>query len=182
MRIAVIGKRYYTNNDLITARYGRLYHFPWQWHKVGDDILFVAADYRSGEFEDFDLGGMRYESVPFRNIFKWYSHFVKKRLAEFRPDIIVASCDSHFGFAAMRVARLLNIPFVFDLYHYYPEFGSNRIPGMNWMFQKALAAADLVVCDSEILKGKVVDVARRVLVAQQGVDFELISARLFQLD
>jgi glycosyltransferase involved in cell wall biosynthesis len=115
---------------------------------------------------------MRYESVPFTNVFKWYSRFVKKRLVDFRPDIIVASCDSHFGYAAQRIARLLDIPFVFDLYHYSPDFGSSRIPGMNWKFQRAVAAADLVVCDSEVLRNKVVDVAKRILVAQQGVDFD----------
>ena len=172
MRIALIGKRYYTNNDLIKARYGRLYHFPYQWRQAGDEILFIAADYKSQEKEVFDLQGMRYESVPFRNIFRWYSSFVKKRLIEYRPDIIVASCDSHFGFAAQKIAHLLKIPFVFDLYHYYPDFGSNRIPGMKWMFHRAVANSDLVVCDSEVLKTKVVDVAKRTLVAQQGVDFD----------
>jgi len=172
MKIALVGKRYYTNNDLIEARYGRLYHFPYQWQKAGDEILFVAADYKTQVFEDFGLNGMCYESVPFTNILRWYSRYVKKRLVDYQPDIIVASCDSHFGYAAQRIARLLDVPFVFDLYHYYPDFGSNRIPGMKWMFQRAVAAADLVACDSEVLRSKVVDVARRVLVAQQGVDFD----------
>ena len=172
MRIALIGKRYYTNNDLIKARYGRLYHFPFQWRQASDEILFIAADYKSQERESFDLQGMNFESVPFANIFKWYSSFVKKRLIEYRPDIIVASCDSHFGYAALRIARLLKVPFVFDLYHYYPDFGSNKLPGMKWMFQRAVAGADLVVCDSKVLKNKVVDIAKRTLVAQQGVDFD----------
>lgn len=127
-------------------------------------------DYRNYHKEHVIEGNLTLNSHP---VFSFRENFfcaLKPQLSKRRPDIIIASCDSHIGYVAARIAENLSIPFAFDLYHNYEDFGSNRIPGMKWMYHQALYRAALVVCDSEPLMRLVANRCKRLFVAQQATD------------
>ena len=170
MRIALLCKRTYTNKDLVTDKFGRLYEIPKRWAASGHHVHLFTVSYQWSLDEDVaqDHMNIRTMSLPrgFFNFYKRLQHAVKT----FQPDVIIASGDSHIGFMGSKIAKRLNIPFVFDLYHYYPNFRSNRLPGMKWMFRKALAAASRVVCDSDALKQKIDMPGKKVTVVEQGVE------------
>ncbi|MGB5166051.1 MAG: glycosyltransferase, partial [Woeseiaceae bacterium] len=172
MNILLIGKRHYTSHDLLEDRFGRLYHFPARWADRGHQVKVVVADYKGAKPAQVSVGKLDMHSYP---LFRFRNGFTRQlsRIAdELNPDIIVASCDSHFGYIGARMARRRKLPFVFDLYHNYEDFGSNRIPGMKRLYDAALRSANLVVCDSEPLSAMVEPRSRRTYVAPQGTDPE----------
>jgi len=170
MNILLICKRHYTNKDLIREKFGRLYHFPHYWHAAGHAVTVIAADYLSFHNSVHDIDGMICHSLGFPSLLADFLMRVRGIARNTRPDIVIASGDSHIGYIGLRLARKSGVPFVFDLYHHYADFGSNRIPGMKSMYYRALQDADLVVCDSLPLQHKVAPRARRTMIAAQGTD------------
>lgn len=170
LNILLIGKRYYTSHDLLEDRFGRLYHFPARWAEQGHKVSVVVADYTGARPHRVRAGDLVMSSYPLFRIRNGFGRQLSKIAAELNPDIIVASCDSHFGYIGARMARRRKLPFVFDLYNNYEDFGSNRIPGMKRLYDAALRSADLVVCDSEPLSCMVEPRSRRTYVAPQGTD------------
>lgn len=173
MNILVLCKRRYTNKDLIDDRFGRLYHFPRVWHEAGHPVTLLAADYFSFRNSVHDIDGMQFHSLAFPSLGFDYLHRLGSIARASNCELVIGSGDSHLGYIALRLAHKLSVPFVFDLYHHYADFGSNRIPGMKAMYYSSLRNADLVVVDSEPLRQKVSPWARRTLVATQGTDPQL---------
>jgi glycosyltransferase involved in cell wall biosynthesis len=172
LNILLIGKRHYTSHDLLDDRFGRLYHFPARWADQGHNVKVVVADYSGTRPERLSVGGLDMRSYPLFRIRNGFTRQLPRIADELNPDIVVASCDSHFGFIGSRMARRRKLPFVFDLYHNYEDFGSNRIPGMKRLYDAALRSASLVVCDSEPLSDMVGPRSRRTFVAPQGTDLK----------
>lgn len=172
MNILLIGKRHYTSHDLLDDRFGRLYHFPARWADQGHKVKVVVAEYAGTKPERVSAGGLDMCSYPLFGIRNGFTRQLPRVADELNPDIVVASCDSHFGYIGARMARRRKLPFVFDLYHNYEDFGSNRIPGMKRLYDAALRSASLVVCDSEPLSDMVEPRSRRTFVAPQGTDPE----------
>ncbi|RLQ22213.1 glycosyltransferase [Seongchinamella sediminis] len=177
MNILLLCKRHYTSHDLVLERFGRLYHFPRQWANHGHRVSVLAMDYGVGQPAVVAEDNLTLESYPLFTLRNNFVTALRRQLDTFRPDTIVASGDSHIGYLGARVARRLGIPFVFDLYHNYEDFGSNRILGMKWMYNRALESAALVVCDSEKLAGLVASRCARTLVAEQAVDSGIFYPR-----
>lgn len=174
MKILWICKRHYTNHDLIKDRFGRIYHLPVQLKKKGWDVAVFAADYRGSETAYEELDDVGFFSFPLRlGTLKAYFQSLWRKVDEYKPDVIVASGDSHFGFIGSRAAKHANVPFVFDVYDYYPSFGTNRIPGMKCMFRNALKRADLVLCVSRNLEDYIRRYNNKVLKVINGVDREI---------
>ncbi len=90
-----------------------------------------------------------------------------------KPDIIIASGDSHIGFMAMLIAKKMGVRFVFDVYDYYPVFSGNKIPGMKTMFRRSVEGAKLVLCASESILEKLAPLNATRLLVENGVDPEL---------
>ncbi|MDD2468477.1 MAG: glycosyltransferase, partial [Desulfobulbus sp.] len=176
MRIYLICKRYYTNKDLIKDRFGRLYHLPEQLVKNGAEVWVDAIDYRNKGCDALTAEGVHFRTTPasLPNILALPYTLYRHCLAA-KPDIILASGDSHIGFMALLVAKKLRVPFAFDVYDYYPAFKGNRIPGMKTMFRYAVQKADLVLCASESLLDKLAPLNVSRLLVENGVDSSLFT-------
>lgn len=153
MNIHLLCKRYYTNKDLLNDRFGRLYHLPVQLARLGAEGSVTAIDYRNPKPESISAAGVTFRTAPATParlpglIPKLY-----RAIRATRPDILIASGDSHVGYIGLRIARRLGVRFVFDVYDYYPAFPGNRIPGMKAMFRATVGNANRVLCASEPLR------------------------------
>lgn len=176
MRIYLLCKRYYTNKDLIKERFGRLYHLPKEWVANGTEIWVNAIDYRDKISNELTIDGVHFRTTPARLPqvlalpYSIYRHCLRVK-----PDMLVASGDSHIGFMGLLIAKKIQIPFVFDVYDYYPVFKGNRIPGMKFMFRYAVKKADLVFCASEPLLSRLSCLNANRLLVKNGVDTSLFS-------
>ena len=174
MKFGLLCKRYYTNKDLIQDRFGRLYHLPDQLGKLGHQGLVIAADYRSNKYEVLDIPGVEFHSLPLRlkNIvsFIQQSH---RQFHSFKPDVLIASGDSHFGYLGLKIAQRLQIPFIFDIYDDYRVFGSNRLPGMKNFFTKTVKKSSAIICASHVLSRQLAKLNPNVAIIENGVDPDL---------
>jgi glycosyltransferase involved in cell wall biosynthesis len=174
MRILFICKCRYTNKDLLEDRFGRLYHLPVQLQKLGTHIQVDALDYRSFKTRSISIESVLFRTVPVSlSKIPFLPLVLFQSVKKFEPHIILASGDSHLGFLGLFIARKLKVPFVFDVYDYYPAFKGNRIPGFKSMFNSSVRMADLVLCASGSLEQKLKPINRRTLLVENGVDTAL---------
>ena len=115
-RVLVLCKRHYTNRDLITDRYGRLFHLPYELGRLGNEVLVLAADYQSRSAPRTRADSVRFESIPLsvHRVVPFYRR-VREAVRDFSPDVIVASSDTQFVWLGKRLARLEGTPFAFDI-------------------------------------------------------------------
>lgn len=174
MRILLLCKRRYTNKDLLDDRFGRLYHLPLQLARHGHEVEVLALDYRRAAREAMQAEDVRFRTEPATPLHLplLYAR-LRNRVREYRPDILIASGDSHIGYLGLRLARGAGARFAFDIYDYYPAFKGNRLPGMRWMFDKAVTGADLVVAAGNRLAQKLQALNLRITVIGNGVDTTL---------
>jgi glycosyltransferase involved in cell wall biosynthesis len=173
LKVLMLCKRHYTNRDLITHRFGRLFHLPAQLVQKGMSFAVVAADYKSKKPENIIIEGVSFYSFPFRilSLIKFFYEYTRV-IKTFHPDLIVASSDSHFGIIGYITAKLFKIPFVFDIYDDYRTFGTNKLPLMKTFFELAVKKADLVICSSNPLHKQLSEKNRSCIVVENGVDTE----------
>ena len=176
MKIHVICKRHYTNKDLLTDRFGRLYHLPVQLAALGAQVSVSAIDYRGRHSHTLEESGVRFQSEP-AHPFKLLSVLPRLYSAarNARPDVIIASGDSHIGYLGLRIARQLSARFVFDVYDDYRVFAGNRIPGLKTMFRSAVRHADLVLCASSPLRNRLRTLNAASLIVPNGVNLDQFS-------
>lgn len=165
LRIAVICKRRYTNQDVISNRFGRLYEIPRQLALSGHDVKCFCIDYYNAgngqwtheappgtlTWESYSLGSWRLDRLA-----RYPSHLLS-RLSEFGPDIIVGASDIPNIGLARCLARKLGALLVLDLYDDFTSFKQARIPGFTQMLGRSVAASDLVFTVSSELKRIVED-------------------------
>jgi glycosyltransferase involved in cell wall biosynthesis len=153
MRILFVTKRYYTNQDLIEAKFGRLFHLPASLAELGHDVSVIAVDYRRGGDETRTVSAVTFSSLGVRGLsaFRAWSK-IKSVTAEFDPEVLIGSADTYLGWVAMRAAHRLRSRSVFDVYDNYLSFASARIPAMKWLFRRVLGGADLVTAVSDPLR------------------------------
>ena len=177
MRVLFICKRFYTSKDLINDRFGRLYHLPIQLSKLGDEVSVIALDYRNSIETTNNLNGVNFRTEPVK-VARLPSVLsaLRRSVRASRPDVIVASGDSHIGFAGYCYAAGVGAKFLFDVYDYYPAFPGNRIPGMGAMFRFSVGRADMTFCASTPLMKKLASFTSRLTLIPNGVDRELFSA------
>ena len=176
MKIHLLCKRYYTGKDLIRDRFGRLYHLPIQLSLLERQVSVTAIDYRHPLAERHELDGVIFRTLPATATRLPGSLIeLQRTLRADPPDILLASGDSHIGYLGLRLARGLGIPFVFDIYDYYPAFAGNRIPGIKTLFRKAVTGADLVLCASTPLMERLATLNRKRLLIENGVDRRLFK-------
>lgn len=134
MRVLFIGKRFYTNRDAYTERFGRIYQLPYWWAKAGHEVDLWLIDYHGGEAGVSQDEALTVETTPvlrWRFFKRWISACFSRRSAR-RPDIIVASGDCYVGLVAYLAAFLSGSKFVFDVYDRYDVFdGYRRLPGFD---------------------------------------------------
>lgn len=118
--ILFLGKRFYTNKDVLKEHFGRIFHLPNEWVKSGQKVLLWLIDYHSGSSVDTQIEGMRVVSTPVPSIAMIGVAFRAAR--GFRPRLIVASGDCYIGLLGWLLACITRASFVFDVYDKYDEF------------------------------------------------------------
>lgn len=168
MNILFIGKRFYTNRDALTEKYGRIYKLPYHWAKAGVNTKLWLIDYHSTEFIAQQHDCLEIVSTPVKNgsVFKQYW---KESNGINKPDIVVASGDCYIGLLGYRLAKKLNAKFVFDVYDKYDEFGAYIKPLRFDLFSYLLKKSNLRVFASQALL-KQLGILEHDFVLSNGVD------------
>lgn len=171
MNILFIGKRFYTNRDALTEKYGRIYQLPYHWAKAGVDTKLWLIDYHSTEFITQQDDSLAIISTPVKNgsVIKqyWQESRSKKK-----PDIIIASGDCYIGLLGYRLAKKLNAKFVFDVYDKYDEFGGYiKLLGFD-LFAYLLKKSDLRMFASQALL-KQLGILEHDFILTNGIDRKL---------
>jgi len=176
MKFVLLCKRYYTNKDLILDKFGRLFYLPVELKKQGFEVVVIAADYRNNFSLHQTIEGVDFYSIPLNlaNIFSFFTH-TNKIIKANQPDILMASGDTHFGVIGYVLSKQLKIPFLFDIYDFYPSFGTNKLPGMKTAFYTLLKRASLLICASEPLKQISEQYNKSVVIIENGVDTQLFK-------
>lgn len=168
MKILFIGKRFYTNRDALTEKYGRIYQLPYHWAKGGVDTKLWLIDYHSYDVIKKNDESLKIISTPVKNgrVFKQYW---KESKGKNKPDIIVASGDCYIGLLGYYLAKKLNAKFVFDVYDKYDEFGA-YIKHLGFdLFSYLLKKSDLRIFASQALL-KQLGVLEHDFILRNGVD------------
>ncbi|MFV0476349.1 MAG: glycosyltransferase [Parahaliea sp.] len=130
------------NHHVLHDRYGRLFELPHALAEHGELTAF-CIDYRwakGGEEVVSPRERWLYRSVPATLLLGWvFSLWAALRKA--RPDVVIASSDCLQIIIGAFIARCCGAAFVADLYDDYSTFGLARIPGVRWLYRRALARA-----------------------------------------
>lgn len=177
MKICFIAKRYYTNKDLIADRFGRLFHLPFQLVKMGHEGLVITGNLRTSKKETVKINGLNIYSLPLSIVrLLQFIRECNEIIRNFKPDMVIASGDSYFGYIGLKFAQKLDIPFVFDVYDDYTAFGTNKIPGMKSLFYKAVQDADLVITAGDSLYTFLQHRAKSITSIENGFDPQLFHS------
>ncbi len=178
MRVLWLCKTRYMNHDVIDDRYARLFELP---YLMGQDLDVSAfcLDYRLGKpaliSDDLKLKWRRF-SIP-RTLFVGWFFAVLAFARSIRPQSVVASSDCLNVILGALLARLFGATFFADLYDDYSTFGLARIPGMRWLYFRALAQAEGICAVSHTL-GRDLEqqyLGKPVLVLESTIDAERFS-------
>jgi len=176
MKFVLLCKRYYTNKDLIVDQFGRLFYLPVELKKLGLEPIVIAADYRNKTPSHQTINGVEFHSIPLNisNLFSFLSQ-TNKIIKNYQPNFIMASGDTHFGLIAYVIAKKLKVPFLFDMYDFYPAFGTHKLPFMKTAYYYLLKRADLIICASEPLQQLTKKYNQSVVIIENGVDTQLFK-------
>lgn len=160
MRIAVLWKRRYMGQDVITDRYARLYELPQGLAQGGHEVLALCLNYHPGQAES------RVDVVPPPGALVWrgyqagpwlvgglpgYWRSVLAELEAFHPALLLGGSDAPHAILTRQLARRIGIPYMLDLYDNYEAFGLGRLPGVTRWYRRALCEAAGITAVSDLL-------------------------------
>jgi len=171
MKFVLLCKRHYTNKDLILDKFGRLFYLPVELAKHGHEGIVIAADYRNKTPFYQRIENIDFYSFPLQplKLFSFISQ-INQTIKNYQPDVIIASGDTHFGALGLWLSYQMKILMIFDVYDYYPAFGTNKIPFFKSLFQFNLRKADLVICASRPLEKLALTYNTNALFIPNGID------------
>ncbi len=140
------------NHDVISDRYARLFELPQQLNLMGD-VVAVCLSYRLHRDQPIPQGLLptwRRLNLPRSLLIGWIFQLMGMA-RELRPGVVVASSDCLCVIVGAWLAKIVGAQFYADLYDEYDTFGLARIPGMRWLYRRALQAADGIIAVSETL-------------------------------
>jgi glycosyltransferase involved in cell wall biosynthesis len=157
------------NHDVISDRYGRLYHLPYELSCLSHNVQCYCLRYPT---RVSGYGNEDQHSPPAGKL-RWYSEYAGKigqhipgyirKLAQVvkttQPDVLIGSSDLLHAIITYIVARVTKTPYFIDLYDNYESFGMSRIPGIVWAYRKALRSADGVFTVSNPLRDYIYGIA-----------------------
>jgi glycosyltransferase involved in cell wall biosynthesis len=147
------------SHDVIADRYARLYEQPYQLALRGHEVLGACLSYRETDARDevhkANPGSLRWVGLSNGRLgmvgMLLNAVRVFRILREFKPDIIVGASDALHVVLGNWFARMLRVPFAADLYDNFESFGLSRLPGLIFLYRRALAQAAVVTCVSQPL-------------------------------
>lgn len=167
MSILFIGKRFYTNRDAYSEKFGRIYQLPYYWAKETETNLWLV-DYHSKEKIKDQHDSLKIISTP---IFSFiFVINVLKTLFVDRPKTIVASGDCYIGLFAFILAKLCRAKFIFDVYDKYDAFTGYRNLGFKNLFGFLIKHADSCLFASKKLKNDCELLCKKTILVPNGVD------------
>lgn len=163
MKIAFLCKRKYMSKDVILERYARLYEIPNQLSLLGHEVECFCLSYQNHDEGLWDETNsekkLKWYSKSYKGLKKtllWsYPLFLIDQLKTFKPDLIIAASDIPHIIIASWVAKKLDCPFIADLYDNFEAYGQAKIPGLKFLFHKALDSAQLISTTSISLAEKI---------------------------
>lgn len=173
MNILIVAKRHYTGRDLLSDRYGRLYHFPRVVAEMGHSVVVVALDYKTFKHEVVEEGRLRLISLPSRSGgFVLPSRRLGRLFANgWFPDRILGSGHLHIAWRCLEFARTRKIPFIMEAYDYYPAFLPKVMQPIGSAVFKHLAhKSSACIAASEALFSLMSTFNKRVLLLENGFD------------
>lgn len=155
LRILVLTKRQYTNQDLVDDRFGRIREIPLHLARSGYSVRGLCLSYRRRKSGVFWDEGVLWESVNAGPAIAggWSRYVLRAMRLAADADIIWACSDSLFGIMALWIGRQLGVPVVFDLYDNFESFLPARIPVLKALYRYAVRRCDAVTVVSEALLG-----------------------------
>jgi teichuronic acid biosynthesis glycosyltransferase TuaC len=179
-RVLWLCKARYMNHDVIQDRYGRLFELPQGLSKKLVVFAF-CLDYRPRRLQPVAVDlqkGWRRSNLP-RTFYVGWIFSLLNCARKVRPDCVIASSDCLHIILGAVVSRLYGTTFYADLYDDYSTFGLAKIPGMRWLYDKALARADGICVVSQTLG---LDIQQQfpltpVLVLESTIDSTLFYSR-----
>lgn len=151
MRILFLAKRHYTNRDTLLDRFGRCYHLPLHWSRMGRETSLQLVDYRGRSPRSSHSDGFEARSWPALRPGSYAG--IRRTVLDFKPDVLVAAGDNLVGLLGLRLARSCKAAFVLDAYDDYRSFGSSRVflgwDAFDWLRRRA----DATFYASQLLAG-----------------------------
>jgi teichuronic acid biosynthesis glycosyltransferase TuaC len=150
MKVLVLAKRQYMGKDLLEDRFGRFWELPLELARRGHDVRGIALSYRTrseGKFASADAkpGALEWYAVnllkaPWPNERRYFS--VAARIIQaFQPNLIWACSDAYHAIFGHRLAKHSGIKLVVDLYDNFESYPATNVPGVRFLFERALRAA-----------------------------------------
>jgi glycosyltransferase involved in cell wall biosynthesis len=172
MRILLVGKSRYTNKETIAERFGRIYRLPESWSRSGAPVRLELLDYR--QLSAVSGRGAEFPAVS-RGALNPVSWFARMRAARrFAPEAVIGSGDCFVGLEALRIARAVRAPFIFDVYDDYRSFGGYRLFAGWDAYGYLLRESECAWFASRRLRG---DAGGHGLVVPNGVDTAVFYPR-----
>lgn len=174
MDVLFIGKRFYTNRDAYSEKFGRIYQLPYHWSKDMETTLWLIDYHSKQKIKDHDEN-LEIISTPifsFSFIFKLISIIIFER-----PKKIVASGDCYIGLLGLFLSKICFSKFIFDVYDKYTTFsGYKKFLGFdsyNFLLKKSdvcLFASHKLQIDSKYL-------CKRTILIPNGIDTNIFFPR-----
>ncbi|MCK7607978.1 glycosyltransferase [Acinetobacter portensis] len=174
MSILFIGKRFYTNRDAYTEKFGRIYQLPYYWSKETKTDLWLV-DYHSKEKIKDQHEALKITSTPIFS-FIFIIHVIKTLFVD-RPKTIVASGDCYIGLFSFILAKICRAKFIFDVYDKYDAFTGYKNLGFKNLFQFLLKHADTCLFASKKLQHESELLCKKSLLVPNGIDTNLFYPR-----
>lgn len=167
MSILFIGKRFYTNRDAYSEKFGRIYQLPYYWSQDTKTDLWLI-DYHSKKRIKNNDQNLKIISTPIFSIYFFF--MLLKTIVITRPKMIVASGDCYIGLLSFILAKLCCARFVFDVYDKYDTFKGYRNLGFKNLFHFLLKNANVCMFASNKLKNDSEKICKKTLLVPNGVD------------
>ena len=145
-------KSRYMGHDVIEDRYARLFEIPTCLGRYAQ-VRGFCLDYRLAKAAAIpaDLApAWARANIPRTLFVGWFIQLLAYT-RRFRPQAVVASSDCLHVILGALLARVFGARFYADLYDDYATFGLARVPGMRWLYRRALARADGICSVSRTL-------------------------------
>ncbi|MDY6456248.1 glycosyltransferase [Acinetobacter faecalis] len=167
MSILFIGKRFYTNRDAYSEKFGRIYQLPYYWAKETETNLWLV-DYHSKEKIKDQHDSLKIISTPILS-FIFIANILKTLFVD-RPKTIVASGDCYIGLLSFILAKLCGAKFIFDVYDKYDAFAGYRNLGFKNLFGFLIKHAESCLFASKKLKNDCELLCKKVILVPNGID------------
>ena len=150
------------NHDVITDRYGRLYHLPDELALLGHEVYGFCLSYQNAppvsqthRKRSQESGLLSWHSLPaglFGTKIPLYLLKVAHFITSNQPDVIVGGSDALHTILTRFFSKRTHVPYFLDLYDNFESFGMTDLPGIRWGYHRSLRDAEGLTTISKMLQ------------------------------